>query len=360
LQELAIRTLCTSVAKYFKLAAFFDVMADLHRGPPLRVATDCSGMGTVLIVLQSLGWAFEHIWASEPQLAAQKMLQLHGKPAYLFEHIEDHRGLVLPHVDLYVSGFPCPPFSRAGLRKGFDAPGGTVFEDVYRVLTISRPSIFILENVEGLLTINRGACVAHIMSTLHSLPGYEVHYKILNTKDFGVPQNRARCYFVGLRRACLRPNLFFWPHERPLVPIDSLLDPRLLRPSWADLPPRTSQTARSNVIQFLAKIENSGRDPFWETWVVECDSSADHGAKAWQGLSPCLTRSRAKGHWLTSRGRRMSTAEFLRLQGFSGDLRHDGISERQLREMVGNAMSANVLKELLKQVLSLLPTDVLG
>ena len=102
----------------------------------------------------------------------------------------------LPDFDLYVGGFPCQAFSIAGKRAGFNDTRGTLFFDVARLLKAKRPARFLLENVKGLLSHDDGRTFKTIISTLIEL-GYGVEWQVLNSKDFGVPQNRERVFIVG-------------------------------------------------------------------------------------------------------------------------------------------------------------------
>ena len=103
-------------------------------------------------------------------------------------------------------------------------------------------------------------------------------------------------------------------------------------------------------MHFLNEIEALGSDPFYEPWIIDCDGSPAY-TKAIPGVSPCITRSRYRGHWLTSMGRRMNLQETLRLQGFD-DCFENPVSERQLRLMLGNGMSLNVLERFLLQLIA--------
>jgi len=108
----------------------------------------------------------------------------------------------LPEFDLLCAGFPCQSFSIAGKRKGFSDERGTMFFEVARVARSRRPAYLLLENVPGLLSHDKGRTFAAILDTLCGL-GYGVEWQVLNSKDFGVPQNRRRVYIVGyLDREC--------------------------------------------------------------------------------------------------------------------------------------------------------------
>lgn len=102
----------------------------------------------------------------------------------------------IPDFDILCAGFPCQAFSAAGKREGFQDTRGTLFFDVERILKEKRPRGFILENVEGLVNHDGGHTLRVILYHLRAI-GYKVSYKVLNSKDFGVPQERKRIYIVG-------------------------------------------------------------------------------------------------------------------------------------------------------------------
>lgn len=102
----------------------------------------------------------------------------------------------LPEFQLLVAGFPCQAFSIAGKRKGFNDTRGTLFFEIARILKDKRPRHFLLENVAGLLSHDNGKTFQTILRVLTDL-GYGVEWQVLNSKDFGVPQNRERVFIVG-------------------------------------------------------------------------------------------------------------------------------------------------------------------
>lgn len=99
-------------------------------------------------------------------------------------------------VDVICGGFPCQAFSIAGNRRGFEDTRGTLFFEIARFASILRPKYLFLENVKGLLNHDRGATFETILRTLDEL-GYDVEWQVLNSKDFGVPQNRERVFIIG-------------------------------------------------------------------------------------------------------------------------------------------------------------------
>jgi DNA (cytosine-5)-methyltransferase 1 len=102
----------------------------------------------------------------------------------------------IPNFDILLAGFPCQPFSNAGLKMGFEDTRGTLFFHIARILKHHKPKIVFLENVKGLKSHNKGNTYKIIQNTLEEI-GYNVYSQVLNAKDFGVPQNRERIYIVG-------------------------------------------------------------------------------------------------------------------------------------------------------------------
>ena len=100
------------------------------------------------------------------------------------------------HVDIICGGFPCQAFSIAGKRKGFEDTRGTLFFEIARFASILRPRLLFLENVKGLLNHNGGDTFETILSALDEL-GYDAEWQVLNSKNFGVPQNRERVFIIG-------------------------------------------------------------------------------------------------------------------------------------------------------------------
>lgn len=102
----------------------------------------------------------------------------------------------IPSHDILLAGFPCQAFSIAGHRKGFEDTRGTLFFDVARIASYHKPKVLFLENVKGFLNHDNGNTFKIVHQTLEEI-GYKVFYKVLNSKDFGTPQNRERIYIVA-------------------------------------------------------------------------------------------------------------------------------------------------------------------
>lgn len=113
----------------------------------------------------------------------------------------------IPDMDILCGGFPCQAFSIAGNRRGFEDTRGTLFFDIARIARDKRPNILFLENVRGLLSHDRGRTFAKILLTMDELD-YDVEAQLLNSKDFGVPQNRERLYIIGHLRGSRTRQIF--------------------------------------------------------------------------------------------------------------------------------------------------------
>lgn len=106
-------------------------------------------------------------------------------------------GKLIPEHDILLAGFPCQPFSQAGLKKGFSDTRGTLFFDIERILIEKQPQAFLLENVKQLKGHDKGNTLKTIIQHLKKI-GYEnVQYEVLKAREFGLPQNRERIYIVG-------------------------------------------------------------------------------------------------------------------------------------------------------------------
>lgn len=195
----------------------------------LKVGTDFSGIGSPETALKRLNIPHENVFACDiDKYAKASYLELHD-PGKFYDNITTRDHTKVERLDLYVAGFPCQAFSYAGKREGFaDETKGTLFFDVAEFIRTNKPTCFILENVRGLVSHDKGRTfqiITDILSngggslngqvgldTIDNGLGYHVYYKILNSKDFGVPQNRERIFIVGFRNW----REFSFPKEMPL------------------------------------------------------------------------------------------------------------------------------------------------
>lgn len=140
----------------------------------------------------------------QPQCVGFSEIDKYAKSIYQ-HHFPNHPDLgdatqinpdKLPDFDLLVAGFPCQAFSIAGKGRGFCDPRGTLFFEILRILEAKKPETLLLENVRGLLSNDKGRTFQTIIRLLTNI-GYDLQWQVLNTKDFGVPQNRERVFIVG-------------------------------------------------------------------------------------------------------------------------------------------------------------------
>ena len=136
------------------------------------------------------------VFTSEIKPYAISVLQQNHPDEIIYGDITKIDANSIPDFDILCGGFPCQAFSAAGKREGFADTRGTLFFDVERILIAKRPKGFILENVEGLVNHDKGRTLDTIIKHLEAI-GYKVTYKVLNSKCFGVPQERKRIYIVG-------------------------------------------------------------------------------------------------------------------------------------------------------------------
>lgn len=153
-----------------------------------------SGIGGFETALNRLGG--KCVLASEIDKFANKAYEvLYGHPTagdvtkIVAEDVPDH--------DILVGGFPCQAFSVAGKRLGFDDTRGTLFFEIARIAKTKRPKLLLLENVKGLVSHDKGKTLDTLVQTLNDI-GYTIDFNVLNSKYFGVPQNRERIFIVGV------------------------------------------------------------------------------------------------------------------------------------------------------------------
>ena len=153
-------------------------------------------------------YAFTCVWANDIDKYACQIYRKHYGDKELVEgDIRTINPDSIPDFDLLTAGFPCQSFSLAGKRKGFEDTRGTLFYEVARIAEAKRPKLLLLENVKGLLSNDEGRTFAKIIQTLDEL-GYLVEWQVLNSKHFGVPQNRERVFIVGHLRGTSTRQIF--------------------------------------------------------------------------------------------------------------------------------------------------------
>src|SRR5699024_4806392 len=158
-----------------------------------------SGIGGIRLgfeqAMESLGVNTKCVLSSEIDSAACETYQQNFKEHPQGDIYDINE--VTEDFDFLLAGFPCQSFSYAGKQRGFGDTRGTLFFEIERFLEKHKPKGFLLENVRGLLSHDSGRTFKTILDSLKAL-GYKVDYMLLNSSNFGVPQNRVRIYIVGL------------------------------------------------------------------------------------------------------------------------------------------------------------------
>lgn len=202
----------------------------------IKVGSDFSGVGAFNQALNRLGINYEEVFACDmDKYSRQTFIQNYGEPSYFPENVYD-REIPAVSLDIYMTSPPCQAFSIAGKRLGKEDERGILFFNSLEFIKKNKPRFFIFENVRGLLShdkVNKkdkvgrtftewvehlgGKSVngvATMMPIEDSVP-YHLHWKVLNAKKHGVPQNRERVFLIGIRDD--HDNSFTWPEEEELT-----------------------------------------------------------------------------------------------------------------------------------------------
>ncbi|MCW3128263.1 MAG: (cytosine-5-)-methyltransferase [Bacteroidetes bacterium] len=244
----------------------------------------------------------------------------------------------LPAFDLLVGGFPCQAFSIAGKRKGFNDSRGNLFFEIARIVEHCRPRFLLLENVKGLLSHNEGKTFATVISTLDEL-GYDLQWQVLDSKNFGLAQNRQRVYIVGNIRGTYRPEVF---------PIRETRAKDIVQGH-----PVVAVREATSVGYAVAAV-GDGVD-------ISFPNSKYRRGRVAKGLSHTLT---TRGEVFTpasdGRLRRLTPLECERLQGFPDGWTERGVDENgntkrisdgQRYKCLGNAVSVPVVKQIISRII---------
>lgn len=174
-----------------------------------------SGIGGFRSALDEVG-GFECVGYCEiDKFAKQAYETLYDTKGEMY--FEDARNICpddLPNIDLICAGFPCQSFSLAGKQRGFDDTRGTLFFEVARVAAAKRPALLFLENVQNLLSHDKGWTFETILEVLDDI-GYDVSWTVLNSANFGVPQSRNRVFITGFLRGRCAGEIFAFSQANP-------------------------------------------------------------------------------------------------------------------------------------------------
>ena len=202
----------------------------------IKVGSDFSGVGAFNQALTRLGINYQEVFACDmDKYARQTFIHNYGEPEYYPMNVYD-REIPSESLDIYMTSPPCQAFSMAGKRLGKEDERGILFFNSLEFIRVNNPRFFIFENVKGLLSHDKenkknkigrtfqewidylGGKSVNGIATMMPIDGsvpYHLHYKVLNAKKHGVPQNRERVFLIGIRDD--QDNTFTWPEEQELT-----------------------------------------------------------------------------------------------------------------------------------------------
>ena len=248
----------------------------------------------------------------------------------------------LPQFDLLIAGFPCQTFSVMGRKEGFSDTRGQIIFHLVRILSEVKPSCFILENVKGLVTHDKGNTLKIILKELDEA-GYDVTYNVLSSIDHGVPQMRQRVYFIGINKDLQKDiTKFQWPDPVPKPSLSKYL-----------IDDKKASEERLEILEYyLNNPTNSGKYKINDLLKMEgmILDTRMNDLRIYEERCPTLRAQRdgilyVKNHEIYQ----LTGYEALLLQGFPIEYANkvkDEVSDRHLLMQAGNAMTVNVIHQL--------------
>lgn len=306
---------------------------------------------------QAFGKSIETVFVSEWDKYANATYRANFKdPFDINGDITKVKEKDVPSFDICLAGFPCQAFSLAGKHMGFDdnykgTCRGTLFLDVARICDAHKPKVIFCENVKGLIIHNGGRTFAIIKKTFEDL-GYKVYSQILNSKDFGVPQNRERIYIVCFRKD-IDSSKFTFP--KPTDQTKSLLDIREEKPVSPKyyLSETYVETLKRHKARHAAKGHGFGyeiRDWGGIAGAIVCGGMGRERNLVIDGRQKNLAPvTHIKGPINRQGIRKMTPREWARLQGFPNSFKLE-LADVHLYKQFGNSVTVNVINAIAKNV----------
>lgn len=261
----------------------------------------------------------------------------------------------IPDFDILCAGFPCQPFSIGGLRKGFEDTRGTLFFDVERIIRYKSPKAFILENVKGLINHDGGETFKVMLNKLaltingvdntnkySDCLNYHVFYKVVNSKDFGVPQSRERIYIIGFQKK----TSFKFPVNKDItVGLTDIID--------KDTENNTlTKILSTNIDTHLSMHKKSAEIKDLE-YLLAYEVRKSRATFRFDNLAPTLTAKMGTGGnnvpILVKYGRKLSTRECLRIQGFPENYKIRENNSNSYKQ-IGNSVSVPVVTAIAENI----------
>lgn len=262
----------------------------------------------------------------------------------------------IPPFDICLAGFPCQAFSLAGKKMGFqdDYKGlsrGTLFQDVVRICEYHRPKVIFCENVKGLTIHDKGRTFTVIKKSFEQI-GYDVFYQVLNSKYFGVPQNRERIYIVCFRKD-LKISAFNFPQSKKITKkLKDILEPAPISSKYY-LSERYLQTLIKHKERHAAKGNGFGyeiRDLNDVAGAIVCGGMGRERNLIIDPRPHSLTPvTHIKGAVNKQSVRKLTPREWARLQGFP-DTYTLHLADTHLYKQFGNSVTVPVIKAIAAKI----------
>lgn len=310
---------------------------------------------------QAFGDNLKSVYACELDEHAQKTYRANFKDKHeIAGDITKVDEKDVPEFEICLAGFPCQAFSLAGQRKGFDdnykgLSRGTLFFDVVRICSLHMPKVIFCENVKGLISHDKGITFKVITGTLEQL-GYKVFYKVLNSKDFGVPQNRERIYIVAFRDDVDSSKFEFPEPKNARVSISDIMEKNEVSVKYY----LSTQYMRT-LVNHRARHEAKGNGFGYE--IRELDNIAGAIVCGGMGrernlivdkrLTNYIPITHIKGEVNRDGIRKMTPREWARLQGYP-DTYVLPLADVHLYKQLGNSVTVPVIRAIANNVRSVL------
>jgi len=300
-----------------------------------------SGIGGFRLAFESVGAVCVFSAEIDKQACATYQKNFGENP---FCDVTKLEASALPSFDILCAGFPCQPFSLAGKRRGFNDTRGTLFFDIERILQTKQPKAFILENVKGLINHDKGNTLKVILKTLREKLNYNVFSKVLNSKDYALPQNRERIYIIGFKEQHIEFN---FPE-----PIKKKIDLSTIRESnleGTDI----SALAKAHIKTHL-KNHKMYHEIKNNPLLLSYEIRKSRASFRFDNISPCLTAKMGTGGnnvpIFVNEMRKFTTRECLRIQGFPESYRITPNTAQSYKQ-IGNSVSVPVVKLLAEEMI---------
>jgi len=260
----------------------------------------------------------------------------------------------LPNHDILLAGFPCQPFSIAGEKKGFNDTRGTLFFDIERILKEKKPKTVVLENVKHFKNHDKGNTLKVVLNSLEEL-GYTTNWKVLNAKDFGVPQNRERTIIIGSLNG-VKFN-FNTLEQKPPIYIKDILEEENDEFEYLDESEYTlienPKKQLSGLIFVGYRNKNTRTKGTREnTTHLSRVHKQPNRIYSSEGTHPTLSSQETAGRYFIlhdGKVRKLTIKECYRLMGFEDDFKLIG-SKGKLYNRIGNSIVVPMVEEIAKQV----------